>query len=209
MIRVNPLLFLAVVASCASSNEELTDNADARPAEGPTAMGGQGVDAGPSVPVTGAADGGLTEAARDTGPAPDGRAPPTPGAETVPSEKAALIAYLQSGAYKTLPAEPAAHPSTGPHFGLVRTFFNQALADSLAQGNDVHPVGAAAVKELFRQGSTVRGWSVMVKIAAGPGGGSWYWYEGIEGTEYAASAGAGLCTGCHSAGRDFVLTPPL
>ncbi|MCG5056079.1 MAG: hypothetical protein KA712_24265 [Myxococcales bacterium] len=209
MIRVNPLLFCAIVASCASSDEDLTDNADARPAERPTEMGGPGVDAAPAMTGTEPPEGGLPQAPIDASPAPDGAKPPTPGAQTVPSEKAALIAYLQSGAYETLPAEPAAHPSTGPHFGLVRTFFNQALADSLAQGNSVHPVGAAAVKELFRQGSTVRGWAVMVKVAEGSGGGSWYWYEGIDGTEFAASTGAGLCTGCHGAGRDFVLTPPL
>ena len=70
------------------------------------------------------------------------------------------------------------------------------------------PVGAAAVKELFGStGSEVLGYAVMVKVEEGTAADSWYYYEDYNGTDYADGIGPGLCTGCHSGGTDYVLTP--
>lgn len=195
------VLVAVVASSCSSVDDDTTRTFDGGGMDGVAGTGGRAPDAGGS----GAPDGSLDGVAADGGA--DGDQPSPTSAEVVPTQIPALLAYLQAGAYTSLPAEAGAHPSAGPHFGRVRTFFNQALADSVAQGNLQHPVGAAAIKELFRQGNSVRGWSVMVKVAPGEGGSTWFWYEGIDGTEYAAGIGEGLCTGCHSAGPDFVRTP--
>ena len=117
-----------------------------------------------------------------------------------------LAAWLKEGRYASWAAEPAPHASTGPHFGRVRTFVNAALDGSLP-GDGPHPVGSAAVKELYGDGETVLGWSVMVRVDATAGGSGWWWSEDFGGKTYASSVGASLCTGCHSAGKDFVRTP--
>ncbi len=135
--------------------------------------------------------------------APDAQPPPPP-----PQGGAALQAWLEAGHYLSWAAESAPHASTGPHFGKVRTFVNAPLEASLAAGAAAHPAGAAAVKELYGSGDTVAGWAVAVKLqAASALGEGWHWYERYQGSTYADAAGAGLCTGCHSAGKDFILTP--
>ncbi|GMV40778.1 MAG: hypothetical protein AMXMBFR64_24940 [Myxococcales bacterium] len=118
-----------------------------------------------------------------------------------------LEPWLSAGSYADWTAESAPHASAGPHFGKVRTFVNGPLAASLAAGAQVHPVGSAAVKELYGNGDTVLGWSVMVRASAAAQGQGWYWYEDWQGTIYADDVGASLCTGCHSGGTDYVLTP--
>lgn len=127
----------------------------------------------------------------------------------VPSEGAALLEWLASGAYEAWPAESGPHESTGPHFGAVRTFVNPCLFASLDADAATHPVGAAAVKQLYGAGDTVEGHSVMIKVAAGEGGDNWYWLEHYQGNTYADGVGSGLCTGCHGGpgNRDYVLTP--
>jgi hypothetical protein len=64
------------------------------------------------------------------------------------------------------------------------------------------------VKELYGAGgSTVRGWGVMVKIQGDSDlGRGWYWYE-VFGGAGGGSIGNPGCTGCHSAGRDFIRIP--
>jgi hypothetical protein len=125
----------------------------------------------------------------------------------LPQGVAALLPWLEAGTYRDWPSEAAVHPSTGPHFGGVRTFLNPTLDASLRAEADVHPVGAATVKELYGDGDEVRGWAVMLKVGAGSTGADWYWMEWYAGQTYADAAGAGLCVGCHAAGRDHVLTP--
>ena len=125
----------------------------------------------------------------------------------VPTEAAALKAYLMAGTYTTLKAEPAIHDSTGPH-GRVRTYFNAALAASVASGSTNHPVGAASVKELFGTADAMIGWAVLVKTdAVSDKGKGFYWYEIINGSVVVNGKGVGLCTGCHDKGKDLVLTP--
>ena len=43
-----------------------------------------------------------------------------------------LRAWLQAGTYLDWHAESAPHPGTGPHFGVVRVFLNDALFASLS-----------------------------------------------------------------------------
>ncbi len=139
---------------------------------------------------------------------PENQMPPLGGAE--------LLAWLEEGRYLDWHAEPAAHPSLGPHFGDVRTFINQALFSSL---NALPPLGAnlqgsAAVKELFGStGSDVRGWSVSIKVDQdSQDGRGWYWYERFGSSVFADRMGATGCTGCHgrdsevATSRDYVLT---
>jgi hypothetical protein len=126
--------------------------------------------------------------------------PPTNGAE--------LEVWLEAGEYLEWPAESGVHDSTGPHFGGVRTFVNDALYGSLDANATAHPEGAAAVKELYGAGGTVLGWSVMVKVQADSAGGDgWYWSERYQGNVYGEGTGDPSCTGCHGGGNDYVLSP--
>ena len=118
-----------------------------------------------------------------------------------------LADWLALAEYQAWPAEADVHDSTGPHFGDVRTFLSPALAQSLEDGNDQHPMGAATVKELYGTGDVVLGHAVMVRVSDGGGDRAWYWYEDFEGSVFADGRGEGLCSGCHEAGIDFVLTP--
>jgi hypothetical protein len=130
---------------------------------------------------------------------------PTPAsAVAVPTSSRELLAWLQAGMYKSWTAESAPHPSAGPHGATVRTFLNDLVLQSLAAGNAAHPTGSALVKELYFNGTTVQGWAVEVKVQDDSAGGrGWYWWEG----EGLSGLGNPTCTGCHSAGRDYVLTP--
>jgi hypothetical protein len=128
----------------------------------------------------------------------------------VPPAAADLFPYLQSGEYRQFAHESGVHPSNGPH-GNVRTYVNPILEESLKAGNEVHPVNAAAVKELYTAGGTLIGWAVSVKTAEeSDEGRGWYWYEVFSTTQnrpIANGKGVALCTGCHAGGRDFVTVP--
>lgn len=146
-------------------------------------------------------------ASTDATPArPDGA-----GEAAVPTEPAALQAWLAARSYEEWQAERAPHPSSGPHGGKVRTFVSASLAGSLAAGVD-HPRGAAAVKELYGSGAEVTGWAVSVKLADDSADGDgWYWYEVFSTAPGApadyAGVGLDLCSDCHVAGEDYVLIP--
>lgn len=130
--------------------------------------------------------------------------------ELPPIESTAVLeAWLAQGSYKTWAAESGVHPSTGPHGGNVRTFVNAVALASLAADNAEHPKDSATVKELYGGGvDEITGYAVSLKTAPeSQGGATWYWYENLNGTIYAEDLGVGLCTGCHSGGADFILTP--
>ena len=151
-------------------------------------------------PTLGCAD----SAAGDDLPPPDEEADP----EDVPTEAETLLSWLAAEPYLEWPAESAIHDSTGPHFGSVRTWVNPTLLDSLEQGAAEHPLGSAAVKELYGGSNERRGWAVEVKIAEqSADGDGWYWYEWFDGGLVAQGDGISICTGCHAGGTDFVLTP--
>lgn len=121
-----------------------------------------------------------------------------------------LQPWLAAGEYEDFEAESEVHASSGPH-GRVRTFLSPGLSESLAAGGD-HPLGVAAVKELY-DGDALNGWVVSVKIADDSAGGeNWYWYEVFDpapdATPAVAGTGANNCVDCHgSGGQDYILTP--
>jgi hypothetical protein len=136
----------------------------------------------------------------------------------VPTDTNELFAYLNAKDYEAFSnRESGTHPSTGPHskFGRpVRTFFSDELAASLEAGNASHPAGSSAVKEMYLDdGVTLEGWAVAVKtLDDSDGGNGWFWLEFVSTTDPTvlgggeAGNGVPLCTGCHAAGRDFVLS---
>jgi hypothetical protein len=102
--------------------------------------------------------------------------------------------------------EEAPHPARpGSGHGANRICSNAALAGSTGAG--LFPVGAASVKEIFAGDGSIRLYAVALKVAAEPGGDSWYWFEGSRGDVIANGEGDGTCTGCHSrAPQDFLYT---
>ena len=83
----------------------------------------------------------------------------------VPTEPAALQAWLADGGYKAWPRESGKHESAGPHGDAVLTFLTPALVASLKRGKgNAHPRGVSAVKELYEKG-VLNGWAVSVKLA--------------------------------------------
>lgn len=130
--------------------------------------------------------------------------PPTNGSE--------LFDWLQSGSYKTWQHESEKHKSAGPHPSSVIAYLNPLLDESLGSGSDAHPIGAAAVKELYSASGELGGWAVSIKTDADSNGGQgWYWYEILgtssDSTVVADGNGVPLCFGCHTPGADFVLIP--
>ncbi|WP_146662519.1 hypothetical protein [Enhygromyxa salina] len=130
------------------------------------------------------------------------------GDAAVPSNAAELLPFLEAESYAGFAAESAVHAATGasPH-GDVRVFINATLDGSLADGNAAHPVGSAAIKELYMNDARV-GWAVMVKTQAdSDGGNGWYWYEIMNDSVIADGNGDMTCTGCHAGtGNDFFST---
>lgn len=187
-----PLLFVACETStpqddASSSSASSSSSGDMGGAAGQAGMGGMGGTGG-----TGGMGGD------------NGGAVPTSGAELFP--------WLQANKYASFEAESGQHASTGPHGGKVRTFLNPILFDALKNGSTNFPVGAASVKELWGNGSKLLGWAVFVKTHADSmGGNGFYWYEIYNTADptnpVADGNGVGLCTGCHSTGTDFFLSP--
>jgi hypothetical protein len=129
-----------------------------------------------------------------------------------PTERNALLAWLQAGNYKSWVHESKPHPSAGPHPVQVVAYLNKSLDASLAAGNKAHPKGAAAVKELLDGSGNLSGWAVSVKTDTDSANGKgWYWYEilGINAGDRGVADGNGvaLCFGCHTPGKDYVLIP--
>ena len=134
----------------------------------------------------------------------------------LPLGKQDLFQYLKSGKYKSFSAqETKTHPGRGPHTKVtapVRVFYNDLMSKSLAAGNDEHPMGALAVKEMFSDAGTLSGWAVMAKTQSETDGGrGWFWYEvtsASDASEIAAMGnGVSGCASCHSfRDKDMVLS---
>lgn len=165
-----------------------------------------GASTDPGASTTGdATTGELSTGDATTGDATTGAAEELPPIDSVD----ALELWLAGGAYKQWAAESQVHASSGPHGGNVRTYVNAIALGSLAAQQSEHPQDAATVKELYGDSmDTLIGYAVTRKTAPqSEGGATWYWYERVNATVYGGDLDVPLCTGCHAAGADFILTP--
>ena len=121
-------------------------------------------------------------------PLPDG-APGADDPQLPPRSHAALSTWLAAGHYRDWACEDAPHAARPPGaHGMNRICSNAALAET---ADGPYPIGAAAVKELYRNGA-VGGYAVGVKLAAPAAGSSWYWYEAIGGERHRRRSGPRL-----------------
>jgi hypothetical protein len=140
---------------------------------------------------------------------PDGGAPITDAAGP-PQGQPAVEAWLAQGVYRQAPwrceAMVSAPRLDGAH-GHDRTCTNDVL---LAADSAPYPVGAASVTEMFDGQMRRNGYAVGLKVAAGAGDETWYWYEraGESPTSRPVADGVGveICgKACHAdAPRDNV-----
>ncbi len=117
-----------------------------------------------------------------------------------------IVSFVKERKYGDWLAEPAVHPSSGPH-GPVRVFFNGTSVDSLRANNATHPVGSILVKELYApDGTELIGHALDVKVEAGAGKDTWLFFEGtLPGyRDNFYGRGHETCHGCHEAGTDYV-----
>ena len=127
--------------------------------------------------------------------------PPAVGCAAPPASEA-LGAWLEADCYGDWPADAVVRRSA-MNPGGVRVFRTPDLEASLRADSAAHPVGVAAVREMYAADLVTRtGRSAMVKTAQG-----WFWYERFDrqSAPSVASIVAPGCTGCHSAARDAVL----
>jgi cytochrome c553 len=136
---------------------------------------------------------------------------PTPAKSPsrAPIEGDALFSFLQDGVYKKFPhQESATHPGRGPHTELglpVKVYYNKILANSFKAGEEMHPAGSTAVKEMHDADGNLQGWAVMTKTGEDSDQGrGWFWYEVTSTTDSSAlqAIGNGIpgCVSCHSRG---------
>jgi hypothetical protein len=128
-------------------------------------------------------------------------------------DAAAIQAWLRSGAYRDWESfDPP--PKEGMSMSIgARVYLSPALADSLHRGATVHPVGAAAVRELRAEGSDApTGWALNHKLEPGEGADTWSFYEvfstDADAVPVVFERAAPGCVGCHAEGVDFVRVEP-
>lgn len=130
-----------------------------------------------------------------------------------PTDSKGMLAFLADGHYTSFPHDAKVRKPLGPHgVGGIRVFYQQKLFDSLHAKAGDHPQGSAAIAELYAADGTTRiGWAAAVKLTKDSEGGfGWLWLEALDGMPpklVDAGNGLGQCTGCHSAGDDYVLGP--
>jgi hypothetical protein len=115
-----------------------------------------------------------------------------------------IYAWLEAGYHNDWHCEDEPQPKASVH-SSNRICNNDILYDA-REGDGIWPVGAASVKEIFKDGS-IATYAVYRKVEAFEGGASWYWYEGNGDKVYANGEDEEGCTECHgTAPRDFVFT---
>jgi hypothetical protein len=158
----------------------------------------------------GAADAGAAGAGVDgaTGANPG----PPPGPEVPPRSQSALEAWLAMGHHKSWVCEQtiSAARLNGAH-GRHRICWNDAMVKSQS---GPYPVGAASVKEMFTRDDRPNGYAIGVKIGAGTGADTWYWYERTGSSPTARPVADGVAVkicgpDCHAAApRDNIFIRP-
>ncbi len=98
------------------------------------------------------------------------------------------------------PGYPTRTASTAPHGDMVDIYINDVLAEVLASGETLTewPEGSLIVKDGFKSDAPHLV-AIMDKRADG-----WFYAEYDADDEILYSGSPDTCTGCHSAGADFV-----
>lgn len=95
-------------------------------------------------------------------------------------------------------------PSDTAHDAFTQVWWNDTAFDHVTGGGmgDM-PVGSVIFKESYSDagGASLTGTTAMSKEADG-----WFWASWTDVGELRTSGEPGLCTGCHDAGQDGVLT---
>lgn len=119
-----------------------------------------------------------------------------------------ITAFVKEGVFLSWShrgAEPV--DSVSAHRGVALSYFNDTVAQALSDNQSVMPKGSVIVKALYGGDRlTVTGHAVMAKIKDGAGADTWVYFEGFL-PDYADpyyGIANGTCTGCHSAGTDYV-----
>jgi hypothetical protein len=128
--------------------------------------------------------------------------------ERAPTSESALHLWLISRNYENWPAWNGIRPSSFAEGG-VRVFWSPQLHRSLEMGASSHPVGSAAVRELYEDDLvTPRGWSTMVKLADRGDPDDWLFFEVFSSNASVkpaiAARGAPGCLGCHDDAPDHI-----
>ena len=116
-----------------------------------------------------------------------------------------LKAWLDAGCFDGWEAESGVLQATMSD-GHAQVFINPVLAQSMVDGNALHPVGSAAVRVMYLPDlETVWGYALAVKSSHG-GQDDWFWFEHFEHHEEptVSSHDASGCQGCHASGADFI-----
>jgi hypothetical protein len=107
--------------------------------------------------------------------------------------------------FRRAPGYDSRKPARAPHGKEVEIYVNKTIADVLDGGMALAawPEGALIVKD---------GWDgdrlhIVAAMEKRPGGWFWVEWDGGGGSKY--SGKPDTCTGCHSAGADFVRAFPL
>jgi hypothetical protein len=227
-----PLLALcfAVVAGCNGNNpidEPNTGGGSAGTGGGAAGTGGGTSSTGGGTAGTGGGSPTATDAGTDTNP-PDGGSNTSDAGVGVPdagvvmpdagqfnpqlpplTSAADIRLWIAQGFYKAWKCEPEKHAGRmfSPH-GQNRICSNDVLS---AHGAGEYPVGAVGFKELYNAAGAINGYAIEIKTkknadVANPGA-AWFWFEDLNGTNFANGEGVMGCTGCHSlAGSDALHT---
>lgn len=123
-----------------------------------------------------------------------------------PTEQTALDRWFWTGEHERWESWSQVGPTLGS--GGARVFLSPPLVESLSNGNARHPVGAAAVRELYAEDfATLTGYSILVKQAEPSLAESWFCFERLEldtDEVEVARVGEPGCGGCHVQGVDFI-----
>ncbi len=135
-----------------------------------------------------------------------GAQPSTHVREEQPLDPEHIDEALREGRHKDWEHWSAVGPTLGDKG--ARVYLNDTLVESLLRGSRKHPVGAAAVRELYAEDfETLIGYSATLKVSDEDSS-AWHWFERLElapdSPPKVDTAGAAGCISCHQAGIDFV-----
>lgn len=124
---------------------------------------------------------------------------PDPTADELQAEMAGYDTWAQTATWTGV------QPSGGIHGAHVQIWWNDLAFDALSgDGGAEMPVGAVIVKEGYEDdaGATLQGTTAMWKVE----GYGWAFGQWDADGALGDFGQPGLCTGCHDAGQDSVLT---